>query len=275
MRGTSGEKIFFKLTRFWPVLLVLCGVSTIHAAPTVSNEGLILGEQLQSNHTILLCESVPESLIESSQLPLAELGKQILKPPADNGISTDANVTIKALPPVPAALLMTLIGFFCVSLARDRKIYLATLAALLWAGQAGVGAIPQLADHIWRHVNNAKHHNPKPQRLSLIADDVRSRTEIEGAQFAALMHYLEGIPKNVTLSVNPKLSNLYFPKICARTLSAPIISSESVVDFAAILAAENKLDVANNSLALNAGWFAVFSPAFIFDELPRGPPVCS
>jgi hypothetical protein len=111
--------------------------------------------------------------------------------------------------------------------------------------------------------------------LSLIADDFRSRPEIEGAQFVALMHYLEGIPKNVTLSVNPKLSNHYFPKTCARTLSAPVINSESVVDFAAILDAKNKLDVENISLAVNVGWFVVFSPAFIFQNIPRGPPVCS
>jgi len=276
IRKGSREKKLLKRVQLWPVLFILFAVSIVHAVPTVSNEGLVLGEQLNSHHTVpLLYESVPEGIIESSQTRLAGLGKQILRPPVYNEILTDANTTIKALPPVPAALLMTLTGFFCVSLARDRKVYLSVLAALFWVGQAGIGAIPQLADCIWRHVHTTKHQYDKTQRWSLIADDFRSRPEIEGAQFAALMHYLEGIPDNVCLSVNPKLSNHYFLKIFDKTHSAPVSGSESVVNFAAILAAENKLDAANNSLALNAGWLEIFSPAFIFQNIPRAPPFCS
>ena len=51
----------------------------------------------------------------------------------------------KSLPSVPAALLLVLSGFVCVSLVRYSRVSLKTLTCVLWAGKTGISLLPRLA----------------------------------------------------------------------------------------------------------------------------------
>jgi hypothetical protein len=267
------------------VLLVMFGVSAIHAAPTVHDERLILDSSLQNNCAPTLPEVVPDDFVVQSQHnTIAELGRQLLKPPSYNSTSAgNEHITVKALPPVPATILMTIVGFFCISLVRDRKVYLAAIAGLLWAGHAGINAIPQLADHIWRNVHTAKHHNNKLELSQLIADAFRTRPEIEGADFIALLHYLEGIPKGVSVPVNTKLLSASDKAYLSLCHSREGVNPDHVrqyrggvnLAFAAILEERFIPNTLVNRPARFAERFICFSPAFIFEQLPRGPPALS
>ena len=261
--------------RLLMVLLVMFGVSTIHAAPTVQDEVLIIGPSSEPDVQLSLTEDSSVSLLDSQHNSIAELGRQLLKPPSHNSSSAGSEyITVKALPPVPATILMTIVGFFCISLVRDRKVYLTALAGLLWAGHAGINAIPQLADHIWRNAHTAKHHNSKLELSNLIADAFRTRPEIEGADFIALLHYLEGIPKGVSVPVSskPSFSNSH-EGANAYTLCHSRAGGGLV--FAAILAERFIPDTLVNRPHLFAERFICFSPAFIFQISPRGPPYVS
>ena len=264
--------MLIKSSQLWLVLLVMFGVSTIHAAPTVQDEIFILDSSSQSEANLSLTEDSAVSVLDSPHNHIAELGRQLLQPPSYNSTSAGSeHITVKALPPVPATILMTIVGFFCVSLARDRKVYLAALAGLLWAGHAGLNALPQLADHIWRNVHTAKHHNNKLELSHLIADALRTRPEIEGADFIALLHYLEGIPKGVSVPVSSKLLSASDKA----SLSFCHSHKGGHLSFVAILAERFNPDTLINCPARFAERFICFSPAFIFDQLPRGPPYLS
>ncbi len=54
----------------------------------------------------------------------------------------------KSLPDVPGAISLVLAGLFCISLVKDHSIWLAALAFLLWLGQAGFDALPQLTSRL-------------------------------------------------------------------------------------------------------------------------------
>jgi len=56
--------------------------------------------------------------------------------------------SIKSLPPAPGTFLLALFGFLLVSAIRDRKMWLASLATILIAGQAGFSLLPQIASYL-------------------------------------------------------------------------------------------------------------------------------
>ena len=66
---------------------------------------------------------------EPCSLRLVGITAEFLKPPSYFACSPSAPIQAKLLPAVPAALLMVLTGFLCVSLVKDRKAWLAVLAA--------------------------------------------------------------------------------------------------------------------------------------------------
>jgi len=55
----------------------------------------------------------------------------------------------RSLPEVPKAIFMVLAGFLCVSLVKDRKVWMAALLVFIWIGQTGFAALPQLVLHLY------------------------------------------------------------------------------------------------------------------------------
>jgi len=214
-------------------------------------------------------------IIEPSNAHLANIGVELLKPPAD--FTDSAPVGAKILPPIPAALFMVLTGFLCVSLVKDRRFWLAALAGLLWAGQAGFHAIPQLA----AYMNSQKHIQRKtPDNTACrygIEDCCRLRSDIEGTQYIGLLHHLAAIPAGTMSlllpaslpSLQAQGSNLIAPR--KRVVSARTKSSAGALQFA-ITHFSFLLNPAVICPAARAEQYIHFSPASTFARLARGPP---
>jgi len=228
------------------VLLSLLVLTAANAAPTVSNRSsnlVVSAVSPGSDAQIPIVADVTYT-IESDDSYLAEVAAEFLKPPPAFMGSPALPVGAKSLPAVPGALLMVLTGFLCVSLVKDRKVWLAALAGLLWLGQAGIQAVPQLALRL-------SHRNHTEQQLSAVLtypyyleNSNRLRSDIEGTQYIGLLHHLAGIPQD--------------------TMSFPSPS--------AIISERYSLNLLLNCLTLKIEQFICFSPAFIFENLPRGPP---
>ncbi len=258
------------------ILLSLVVTTAISAAPTMSDWNKHFVAAAVSPASDAHVTYVPETsqITVPSNSHLAAIGKEILKPPAD--FTDSPPLGAKSLPPVPAALFMVLTGFLCVSLVKDRKVWLAVLVGLLWAGQAGFHAIPQLAAHISKkNIQRKSYFNTAT--LHQLEESCRLRSNIEGTQYIGLLRHLAGIPDGTIslplptflTSLRAQRSNLntsreYF--VFARTKSNAGSPQFAITHFSSLL------NPATICQAPRAGQYICFSPAFIFQQLPRGPP---
>ncbi|MHC4461060.1 MAG: hypothetical protein ACYS6W_18235 [Planctomycetota bacterium] len=228
------------------VLLPLFILSAANATPTVSNysSNFVVSAVSPTSdvHVPIVADVI--NTTESGNSHLAEVAAEFLKPPAAFTGSQALPVGAKSLPAVPGALLMVLTGFLCVSLVKDRKVWLAALAGLLWLGQAGIQAVPQLALRL-------SHRNHIEQQFSAeltypyyLENSNRLRSDTEGTQYIGLLHHLAGIPQDTL----------------------------SFLSLSAIIPEQYSLNSLLNCLTLKIEQFTYFSPAFIFENLPRGPP---
>jgi len=229
------------------IVTLLCAASTAGAKPTISSQCAVWQPHAVTQDLNACHDGGAEQsdFVTKPTGELAAVGMEILEPPAALPAPLD---TAKNLPAVPGAVFMVLTGFACVSLVRDRRVWLAALAGLLWAGQAGVQAVPQFArrvtaNHIRQRLLNAELDYPYHLEHSK-----RLRSDLEGTRYIGLLHYLSGIPT---------------PKRSFTPVTAPL----------AVLPTEDTVDVYAPCLALQAEQFICFSPAFISELIPRGPPV--
>ena len=226
---------------------------------------------------------VPETsqITVPSNSHLAAIGKEILKPPAD--FTDSPPLGAKSLPPVPAALFMVITGFLCVSLVKDRKVWLAVLVGLLWAGQAGFHAIPQLAAHISKKNTQRKSYF-NAAALHQLEESYRLRSNIEGTQYIGLLRHLAGIPDGtISLPLPTFLTSLRAPFLSLRAQRSNLNTSREYFVFARTKsnAASPQFAITHFSSLPNPATicpapaveqYILFSPAFIFEQLARGPP---
>lgn len=131
-------------------LLLLALVTGANAAPTFNNGSsnvqiIPLSPMAHAIHTNNYSSPTPTSFSEQPAF-LTSVAAELLKPPID--FKNTSVVVTRSLPAVPKAILMVLAGFLCISLVRDRRTWLATIAALLWIGQVGLATLPHLASHL-------------------------------------------------------------------------------------------------------------------------------
>jgi len=235
------------------IVTLLCAASTAGAKPTISSPCAVWQRHIVTQDVSACHDGAAQQsdFVTRPTSELAAVGMEILEPPAASAASVSSGPldTAKNLPAVPGAVFMVLTGFVCVSLVRDKRVWLAALAGLLWAGQAGVQAVPQFArrvtaNHIRQRLLNAELDYPYHLEHSK-----RLRSDLEGTRYIGLLHYLAGIP-------TPK-----------RSLVIPVTTP------LAVLPTEDRGEVAVPCLALQAEQFICFSPAFIPELIPRGPPV--
>ena len=266
------------------LLLSLVAATTVSAHPTMSdcNTSFVVRAVSPTSDVHARYALETNQITESFHSQLVSIGAEILKPPPDFTDFSPAGA--KTLPPVPAALFMVLTGFFCVSLVRDRRIWLAALAGVLWAGQAGFQVIPQLASNISKHIQRASSANIA--LIHRIEDSRRLRSDVEGTQYIGLLRHLAGIPAGTmslplpasllslqapSLSLRAKQSNLNLIASFKRVVSARTMSDVGVPRFA-ITYFSSLLNPAFICPAARAEQYIYFSPAFIFSRLARGPP---
>ena len=188
------------------ILLSLVAATAVSASPTMSdcNKNFVAGAVSEASDAPVLYIPEASQITEFSNSRLAAIGAEILEPPPD--FTDFSTVGAKTLPPVPPAFFMVLTGFLCVSLVKDRRVWLAALAGLLWAGQAGFQAIPQLASNISKHIQ--KKTTANIALLHQVEDLFRLRSDIEGTQCIGLLHHLAGIPAGTISSIRSPMSFL-------------------------------------------------------------------
>lgn len=232
---------------------------------------------------------------------LEAIAAEFHKPPVSFVVSPPQANRIKFLPSVPGTLPMVLLGFLCVSLVKDRRFWLGTLAGLLWAGHAGFNVLPQLASHLVNKKRCEQQFSPDCTRLSEPKHSCRMRSDIEGASYVGLLRHLAGIPDTAVsflpcISVRSNLEREY-KKIIAKScyLYEYSNTSERSLFYTKLFALFHErlhkrsdhfdrttqlaikglstcLIRAACCLALRAEQLVYFSPAFITTNLARGPP---
>lgn len=196
----------------------------------------------------------------TSEARFADIGRQVLDPARySHPLSDSANTHARTLPAVPAAIVMTLFGFLCVSITRDRRAWLALAGGLIWLGQAGVETVPQLAQRIRARSIRQSTVN----RLSFCHTMAEQPAGCdEQIIYVGLLHKLAGIPDHAfaTNSSDGAKAGRHARPTDGRC-PAP-----------AMARLDAWANIVNECPASATGHIMVFSPAFIFANLSRGPP---
>ena len=251
--GVSAMKLgegnrFFRLGKLLCLTFLLFAASAANASPTVTRRGAELPDSLSLTNTQTTTSDSINTVVKPVRAELANLAKEFLQPPENSSGLLDAhNNSIRSLPAVPATVLMLLSGFLCVSLYRDRKVWLMVLMGLLWAGQAGIQTLPRLAHHF-----SHKNHTKQQIRAQLtyphyLENSRRLCSDVKDTRYVGLLRHLGGIPDNKSTA------NLHTTQ-------------------PAIIFQPDTLSVQFHCLAPKAMQFICFLPAFIFETIPRGPP---
>lgn len=247
------------------ILLLLLVVSTAKASPIVISCTDTLGDSFFCTDTLttISCEAI--DFVGPISSKLVNPTSESLKVPVyfvDLNIATTDYV--KPLPATPTAILMVLTGFLCISLIRDRKVWLTMLAGLLWASQTGVQAVPQLVLRLGERVHPRSRVVAEASQLCLKSKITRPRCDIDGTRYIGLLRYLAGIPDSKDVShlcckagyfdaLAQKKDKFGLPEFKITKLLSCIIHKSS-----------SAASIAQDTVC--------FSPAFIFQCLSRGPP---
>ena len=252
------DQIRFISALFYCLSAVTIITSLSYAAPTVGSRTKFTPVPLRS------AQRFPET---AGTLQFSDLSENAFAAGAKNFFSpTDgsdysnvsANSRIKVLPPVPGALLMAFMGFICITFVKDRNFWIATSVELLWAGQFGMLVLPRLV--LWKTRagrNKCQYQNVLDYHYHL-ENYSRLRSDIDGNRFIGLLHHLEGIPRlQKTFPTNFGSQKIYYKY---RLVLDIIVSRLSLIS-------------PSNCRVYKAGQVLCFSPASIFDLIPRGPPI--
>ena len=286
------------------MLLLFLGTAIVYAAPTMNDlaeDGIVFVES--SGSYVYPCYR-PEKDYNAGLFKshLASISEEFNKPPVRYVKSTATAIVVKTLPPAPGTLLMVLVGFLCVSLVKDRRIWLATLSGLLWAGQAGISLLPQLALNVsGRGLSENQLSSRYVARLCESKHSNRLRSDIEGACHVGLLNHLAGIPNAETSSM-PHIKVRHELKQASGRMSLSFCrrtgcSGKSVQSFCcpgtfallqdnlnktfryykkvthfAIAVISSCLSQAIHCLIPGTGRLIYFTTAFINASLARGPP---
>ena len=184
------------------------------------------------------------------------------------------------LPAVPRAILMGIIGFLCVSLVRDRKVWVAALVLIFVLGQVGVQALPRLTARL---TNGKLYHHKKT--MAAAGSPLPSPVWHSGGELAAnrhfigLLHRLAGSPEEASLTnhflagdglwnrAGQMFDALRGEQPFYRTLS-PMVFSQP-----AFLASRVEIPLIALLTVVNQDYISCFSPAFIFSNISRAPPI--
>ena len=259
---------------FWVVILLLA-VASASGSPTVRTENFITPAVHTMPDTTDTTSCIINKPFSKRNAELANLGAEFLQPPAGSVALSDVHLNyVKPLPAVPTAILMVMFGFLCVSLVRDRRLWLVALTGILSVGHTGIQTLPQWFLRLT--YRNHIHQKPFAQLACLYftENSHRLRSDVDGTQYIGLLHHLAGIPKAKSASAitKPRQTNALtgcreiFVKGFAYSLK------NTRLYLSAIIPEKYRLNSLFKCLALKAEQLVCFSPAFIFEQLARGPP---
>ena len=250
--------------RILGAVLLLLAASVASASPTIISDGSIPFVSSSADRATVIVSDVPGTIEFSSQI--SELSRTLLQPPQANNQTTQEGDN-HFIPVLPPAVGMVLLGFMCVTLVRDRKTWVAVLAGLLWVGQTGIWALPELTSRIGQKVNNSQPIEPTLADLYSLRDGFYPANYSEQIRYTGLLHHLEGIPQNTSsFTNNCKILFRHFSNASGKDTS---VSQHAIS--VSLLALSKPI----GCLVSKARQFICFTPAFIFNLIPRGPPMPS
>jgi hypothetical protein len=246
------------------LFLSLLVASAVSAAPTVGDcSSYLVAPPLSPSPDAPAVHACPRQehsgaceinqIGEPTNSQLASVAAELFKPPVATDLQAQS-ISAKSLPPVPSALFMALSGFLCVSLVKDRRVWLAALAGLLWLGQTGFAALPQLASHL---CSKKQIQQQSPTSLTYVS-------QLEGS-FRLRSNFV----------IRNSLFDIHYSACCISSPSDRSTFSQREDRFrlpqSAILP-QFSLIQTNFCSAVRTEQIVSFSPAFIFARLARGPP---
>jgi len=185
-------------------------------------------------------EAEPEpELLRLVDSELTELGREITSPVIVLAVSSDSdNHYAKTLPAVPAAVMMAVAGFFCISLVKDRRFWGSILAALLWIHNPVLRAaiLPGKQPAPYGHTN--QYIAIKSSKLYLSAGIQKNKAPFFLTRSAVFKTGCNALESSFLISADSSL--IYIPQNCFP--------------------------------AFTGRYLVCFSPAFVFENLSRGPP---
>ena len=210
-------------------------------------------------------------IIESSSSHLATIAEELLKPPACFMSSPVIRTDVRPLPAVPKAIYMALVGFVCVSLVKDRKVWLTVVTTILWAGQVGITALPRKCRVCLAHHLNKRWAVPTIPCLS--EQSSRAHRNVDDTEYIGLLSYLEEIPAtdNSEQRTDNSVQRTAYTLNAERCKNSELRTTNNASQFA-IDTFYPYFIPQTIRLAKIAEHSNYFSPAFIFPLLPRGPP---
>ncbi|MCK5473052.1 MAG: hypothetical protein KAI59_03400 [Planctomycetes bacterium] len=241
----SGEDNYFRANSLSCIIaFMLFAASAANASLTVTHQDATLTTICPADLPTPSISTV-DNTVKPVHTQLTNIGAEFLQPPeTPAGLLNAHSNSIRSLPAVPATILMLLTGLLCISLYRDRKVWLVALMGLLWVGHAGIQTFPRFACHF-----SYKNHTKQQICAELayphyLENSHRLRNDVEGTWYVGLLRHLGGIPGNKS-----------------------VIISQLAIVFG--LDSQSSLF---HRLAFNAEQLSHFSLAFVSDNLVRGPP---
>ena len=260
--GISRQRLCARIVAVPLVSVLLFAATCAKAAPALieQNVGPL------SNRNFPETQSAIE-VLKSHDTRLLNIGSEIIKPYVASATPGNSQRGyMESLPAVPAAILMVIAGFLCISLVRDRRVWLAVLAGLLWAGHAGINTVPQLAQSLCLRPHTVQRFLAGHTQAYSPEDANRARCDIEGTRYTGLLHYLAGIPRGK-----------YISQLCFRFKQFGTSTPMRIGDeFEGRQFAVSQMTGTISPiccLAILAERFSCFTPAFTLQGLARGPPV--
>lgn len=269
----------FLRRHFVSVIAVLLVCVSAHASPTAGEapHHSFAEADISAVSTLKTCPDCG-SFTDLSNSTLAEIGSEIFKPSPDypDFNSTD-QVQAKSLPAVPAAVLMSIIGFLCVSLVNDRKIWLSVFVGIILLSQAGIQTLPRLTARLAQGRFAGTHSGADVAVNSIHIDSSFNWfSDQPDRHYIGLLHRLAASPDD----------DRFFPDIFNRGqrisdkldgMLSDVFSISARRDITspqpAFIPVQCTFNPLTGNLAERVISFVCFSPAFIFKNQARGPPI--
>ncbi len=190
-----------KIRNLLGVVLILLFVAGVGVSPVVADSGGLpfLAVSRDAVAQVQFSSNLFKSL-EFSDLRLIEIGKELSEPPVAITNSTKSSqFGVKPLPAVPATFFMVLAGFLCVSIIKDRKIWLKVVFGALYFGAVGVNVVPKLlADTVNIKIKQASSDKGTVRKLR---NFVRPMYDAQGTRYIGLLHRM-AIPDGDSFAEN-------------------------------------------------------------------------
>ena len=259
------------------VILLVAGLSDVTLV--VATAGVAPHAVYDSSNSFTSQSAVIDPAVELTgqvDSPFAAIGLELLKVPtvdaAANAVASIVKSTsnYKVMPAVPAAFLMVITGFLCISLVKDRKVWLAAFVGMICLGQLGITALPKVAANVKNAFKTSVSSSLVSHNVSGHDSEFRVRSEVEGTAYIGLLRKLSGISDDGRSSSFNSRSTT--DSVCNYVISTQQNLNYKVSTIAAHITSLYNFDLLLPCRLRSTGQISVFSPAFIISNLPHGPP---